>query len=108
MHGAEIERVGYHVRDYFVKQWERFAHESKLILAHSTNVKGVGTFAGGVERPRVTVTLATSIAKRTCDTINLFYRDVHAIDIESWKADKDTLVVEEAGQDLYRLKDGSS
>ena len=108
MHGAEIERVGYHVRDYFVKQWERFADESKLILAHSTNVKGVGTFAGGVERPRVTVTLATSIAKRTCDAINLSYRDVHAIDLESWKADKDTLVVEEAGQDLYRLKDGAS
>jgi hypothetical protein len=108
MHGAEIERVGYHVRDYFVKQWERFAHESKLILAHSTNVKGIGTFEGGVERPRVTVTLATSIPKHTCDAINLSYRDVNSIDVASWRADPDTLVVEEAGQDLYRLKDGAS
>jgi nickel-dependent lactate racemase len=108
MHGREIERVGYHVRDYFVKQWERFAHESKLILAHATNVKGIGTFENGVERPRVTVTLATSIPKSTCEAINLSYRDVHSLDIESWRADPDTLVVDEAGQDLYRLKDGPS
>jgi nickel-dependent lactate racemase len=105
MHGKEIERVGYHVRDYFVKQWDRFAHESKLILAHSTNVKGIGTFEDGVEKPRVTVTLATSIPKQTCQAINLSYRDVHSIDIESWRADPDTLVVDEAGQDLYRLKE---
>jgi nickel-dependent lactate racemase len=108
MHGKDIARVGYHVRDYFVKQWDRFAHESKLILAHSTNVKGIGTFDSGIEHPRVTVTLATSIAKETCESINLAYRDVKAIDIQRWKEDEETLVVEEAGQVLYRLKDGAS
>jgi len=107
MHGKEIARVGYHVRDYFVKQWDRFAHESKLILAHSTNVKGIGTFENGTEYPRITVTLATGIPKETCQGINLSYRDVGAIDIERWKNDEDTLVVEEAGQVLYRLKDGA-
>jgi len=30
---------------------------------------------------------------------------VNSIDIERWKQDEDTLVVEEAGQVLYRLKD---
>ena len=53
------------------------------------------------------MTLATSIAKETCESINLAYRDVNAIDIERWKEDGETLVVEEAGQVLYRLKDGA-
>jgi len=105
MHGKDISRVGYHVLDYFVKQWDRFAHESKLILAHSTNVKGIGTYENGIERPRITVTLATAIAQRDCEAINLAYRDVSAIDIARWKEDPDTLVVEEAGQVLYRLKE---
>jgi lactate racemase len=108
VHGREIARVGYHVRDYFVKQWHRFAAESKLILAHSTNVKGVGTFENGVERPRVTVTLATSIPRSECEALNLAYRDVRAIDIERWKEDEESLVVEEAGQVLYRLKPQAS
>jgi nickel-dependent lactate racemase len=105
MHGKDIARVGYHVRDYFVKQWDRFAHESKLILAHSTNVKGVGTYEGGVERPRITVSLATSIGERECAAINLAYREASAIDIAKWREDPDTLVVEEAGQVLYRLRE---
>jgi nickel-dependent lactate racemase len=105
MHGKDIARIGYHVRDYFTKQWNRFANEPKLILAHSTNVRGIGSFDGGVERPRIAVTLATSIDRATCEAINLGYRDPASIDIEAWRADPNTLVVEEAGQDLYRLKE---
>jgi nickel-dependent lactate racemase len=105
MHGKDIARVGYHVRDYFVKQWERFARESKLILAHSTNVKGVGTYEGGVERPRITVSLATGIPRAECAAINLGYRDPARIDVARWRDDPETLVVEEAGQVLYRLKE---
>jgi lactate racemase len=104
VHGNEIERIGYHTRDYFTKQWARFTGEPKLILAHSTNVKGIGTFENGVEHPRITVTLATSIPRETCERINLNYRDVESIDVERWKDDPNTLVVEEAGQSLYRLK----
>jgi nickel-dependent lactate racemase len=105
MHGQDIARIGYHVRDYFVKQWDRFAHEPKLILAHSTNVKGIGIFDNGVEHPRVTVTLATGIPRLECEAINLSYRDAGAIDIARWREDPDTLVVEEAGQVLYRLSE---
>jgi nickel-dependent lactate racemase len=105
VHGQDIARIGYHVRDYFTKQWDRFAHEPKLILAHSTNVKGIGTFDGDVERPRIKVTLATSIAKEDCQAINLAHRDVRSLDVARWREDEDTLVVEEAGQVLYRLKE---
>jgi len=51
------------------------------------------------------VTLAPAFPRRNGEAINLAYRDVNSIDIERWKQDEDTLVVEEAGQVLYRLKD---
>jgi nickel-dependent lactate racemase len=106
VHGEAIKRIDYHVVDYFVKQWDRFAHEPKLILAHSTNVRGIGTYENGVEQPRVAVTLATSIPEEVCRSINLGYRDYRSIDLDQWRAqqDDDHLVVENAGQLLYRLR----
>ena len=74
-HGHHIRKVGYHVRDYFVKQMERFQDIPLSILAHSTHVRGIGTFENGVERPRVRVTLATKIPEAVCKQINLEYRD---------------------------------
>jgi len=59
-HGRVIEEVGYHCRDYFLKQWDKFKHHPWGVLAHSTHVRGVGTFENGVERCRVQVTLAGS------------------------------------------------
>ena len=105
-HGKEIRKVGYHVRDYFVRQWSKFSGMSKLILAHSTNVRGTGTFEKGVETPRISVTLATSIPEDVCRSVNLGYRDFRSIDIAEWKAKQngDLLVVDNAGQLLYRLK----
>ena len=44
-----------------------------------------------------------ALDEATCAAINLAYRDPGAIDTEGWRADPDTLVVAEAGQDLYRL-----
>ena len=104
-HGTEIRKVGYHVLDYFLKQWERFAGVSRLILAHSTNVRGIGTFENGIESPRIHVTLATSIPEEVCRSVNLGYMDYRTIDISEWKARQngDLLVVENAGQLLYRL-----
>ncbi len=108
VHGSAIRRIGYHVRDYFVKQWDRFRGEPKLILAHSTNVRGIGEFESGKERPRIAVTLATGIPEETCRSVNLGYRDPRSIDLDHWRKGKGEadFVVEEAGQDLYRLKNG--
>jgi nickel-dependent lactate racemase len=106
MHEEAIKRIGYHVIEYFTKQWERFSKEPKLILAHSTNVRGIGRFEHGAEYPRVNVTLATSIAMDVCASINLGYRNYRAIDLKEWhsRQDGDLLVVENAGQNLYRLR----
>ncbi len=63
-HGKRIEAIGYHVRDYFTKQWDRFKDVPWGVLAHSTHVRGTGTYTDGVERPRVQVTLATGLPRR--------------------------------------------
>ena len=36
VHGKLLDEVGYHCRDYFLAQWERFKHYPGGILAHST------------------------------------------------------------------------
>ncbi len=105
VHGAVIKQVGYHVRDYFVKQWDKFKHLPWGVLAHSTHLRGVGTYQDGVERPRITVTLATGISREECEQVNLGYRDPASIDPDEWAArnEPDVLVVPRAGEYLYRL-----
>jgi lactate racemase len=106
VHGERIGRVGYHVRDYFVKQWDRFCDEPKLILAHSTNVRGVGEYDDSGERPRIAVTLATGIPEDVCRRINLGYQDPRSIDVDAWRRQQSdsVRVIENAGQVLYRLQ----
>jgi len=106
VHGALIREIGYHVRDYFLKQPERFTRIPRGVLAHSTHVKGVGTFEGGREAPRITVTLATGIPEAECRAVNLGYRDHRTIDAAQWQGreDEGLLYVPKAGETLYRLK----
>jgi len=109
-HGSNIEAVGYHVRDYFTKQWEQFRDYPWGVLAHSTHVRGSGTFSDGVEYPRVRVTVASQIPREVCERINLGYRDPASIDVESFadREDEGVLLVRKAGEHLYRLRDGIS
>jgi nickel-dependent lactate racemase len=106
-HGDLIERIGYHVRDYFTKQPERFSDVPRGVLAHSTHVRGQGAFEDGIETPRVQVTLATAIPQDVCERISLGYRDPATINIESFanREDEGVLLVRKAGEQLYRLKD---
>jgi len=105
-HGKLIDEVGYHVRDYFVKQWDRFKHMPGSILAHSTHVKGTGTYDAttGIETPRISVTLATGIPEERCRRINLGYADYREIDPAAWKGreQEGILFVPHAGEMLYR------
>jgi lactate racemase len=105
-HGAVIERIGYHVLDYFVKQEESFRDVPRGILAHSTHVKGLGTFENGIEKPRNRVTLATGIPESICRRVNLGYRDPGSLRLDGWKnrEDEGVLFAEKAGETLYRLK----
>jgi nickel-dependent lactate racemase len=107
-HGHLIDAIGYHCRDYFTAQLERFAHYPGGVLAHSTHVKGLGTYdvATGVETPRVTVTLATGIPEERCRRINLGYRDPATIDVRQWqeREAEGILCVPRAGEMLYRVR----
>ncbi|TML25353.1 MAG: hypothetical protein E6G35_12245, partial [Actinobacteria bacterium] len=92
-------------RDYFVKQWARFRDLHWGVLAHSTHLRGAGTYdpvAG--ERCRVTVTLATGIPEERVRAANLDYLDPAEVDLDGWADDPDTLVVPHAGEVLFRLR----
>ncbi len=107
-HGVTIDEVGYHVRDYFAKQWDRFREYPWGVLAHSTHLRGIGTYDAdtGIERPRIEVTLATGISEDRCRRVNLGYLDPAAIDVRAWEGREaeGVLVVPKAGEMLYRLK----
>jgi nickel-dependent lactate racemase len=105
-HGRHIETIGYHCRDYFLKQWDRFKHVPWGVLAHSTHVRGIGVFEDGVERCRARVTLASQIPAETCRRINLGYRDPASFLVEDF-ANREAdgiLLVPQAGEMLFRLK----
>src|SRR5438876_1763020 len=105
-HGKLIDEVGYHVKEYFLKQWDRFQDVPGSILAHSTHVKGTGSYdeALGIETPRISVTLATGIPEERCQRINLGYADYRKIDPEAWRGreQEGILFVPHAGEMLYR------
>jgi nickel-dependent lactate racemase len=103
--GAYLERIGYHVRDYFLSRMELFKDIPRGVLAHSTHVRGIGSFAHGVEKPRINVVLATGIDEATCRRIGLGYLEPRSIDIETYR-DREAdgvLLVEHAGEVLHRL-----
>jgi hypothetical protein len=103
-HGAMIRQIGYHVRDYFVKQWETFGGYPWGVLAYSTHLHGAGTFESGVERARIQVTLATGIPREICEQVNLGYRNPASIDprVLLERQSEDLLVVPQAGETVYR------
>jgi hypothetical protein len=88
---------------------DQFAGIPRGIIAHSTHVKGIGTFIDGVEKPRVNVVLATAIDKERCKKVNLDYMnpdDINIADYEN-REDEGVLVVHHAGEILHRLSDGT-
>lgn len=104
-HGRILDEIGYHVRDYFVKQWDRFRHHPWGVLAHSTHLRGAGSYDNGIERPRIRVTLATGISRERCRRLGLGWHDPGSICPEAWAKEEQegVLVVPHAGEILYRL-----
>jgi nickel-dependent lactate racemase len=105
VHGKLLDEVGYHCRDYFLAQWHRFKQYPGGILAHSTHVKGLGSYDAScsLETPRIRVTLATGIPRERCERINLGYLDPATVNPDDWKDRPGWLVVPRAGEMLYRV-----
>jgi nickel-dependent lactate racemase len=105
-HDRWIRQVGYHVRDYFLNQMDRFTSIPRGVLAHSTHVRGTGTFENGVEKPRIQVVLATAVPEHQCRAVNLDYQNPNDINVATWQAQdpEKRLLVNPAGETLYRVK----
>jgi nickel-dependent lactate racemase len=107
-HGQWLDEIGYHVRDYFVHQWDKFKAYPGGVLAHSTHLRGLGDYdpATGVESARIKVTLATGISEERCRRLNLGYLNPESIDFDDWqgKESEGVLFVPKAGEMLYRVR----
>ena len=107
-HGHVLDQIGYHCRDYFLKQWDQFKHYPWGVIAHSTHLRGAGTYdpATAEEKLRIKVTLATRVPAERCARLNLGYIDPDTIDPADWagREDEGILVVPRAGEMLYRLE----
>jgi len=107
-HGKLIDEIGYHCRDYFLAQWDKFKSYPGGVLAHSTHVKGLGQYdkSTGEETPRIQVTLATGIPPERCRRINLGYLDPATVRPQEWERcdDEGILLVPHAGEMLYRVQ----
>jgi lactate racemase len=105
-HGRHIEAIGYHCRDYFLKQWDRFKHFPWGVLAHSTHVRGIGQFENGVEQCRAKVTLSSQLPAQYCERLNLGCRAPASIQPEAYtnREEDGILLVPKAGELLFRLR----
>ncbi|MGB3954329.1 MAG: lactate racemase domain-containing protein [Brooklawnia sp.] len=100
----EIYQIGYHSRDYYVKQWDKFSDVPWGVLAHSTHGRGAGSYDAetGIETNRLKLTFATAIPKEVCDSINVGYRDPATI--PALMEDPNFHVIRDAGEVLFRLE----
>lgn len=103
-HGALIEKYGYApletVRDMLGVSQE--LRENLCIAAHLAHVAYAGRLdEHGRVVPRYNITMATGLDEETCRRVNLGYLDHRTFDYELMSADADTLIVRDAGRDLY-------
>jgi len=107
VHGKILEEIGYHTRDFFLKQWDKYQKYPWGVVAHSTHVKGLGTYEDGVEKPRVEVILATGIPEEICRKVNLGYMDYRKINPKDYenREGEGVLYLPKAGEILYRRKE---
>ena len=105
-HGELIEKYGYapleSVRDMLGVSAE--LRENLCIAAHLAHV----AYAGRLDHegrvvPRYKITMASGLDQATCRRVNLGYLDHREFDAEKFRSDPDTLIVKDAGRDLYQV-----
>lgn len=108
-HGEVLDLIGYHCKDFFIKQWDKYKDFPRGVLAHSTHVRGLGHYneINGIENLRIKVTLATGIPEERCKKIGLGYLNPAGLNPQEWinREDEDILVVPRAGEMLYRIRE---
>lgn len=106
-HGELIQKYGYapleSVRDMLGVSQE--LRENLCIAAHLAHV----SYAGRIDEhgrvvPRYRITMATGLDEATCKKVNLGYLDYRTFNYDSLRSDPDTLIVHDAGRDLYKVE----
>ncbi len=104
-HGKLIEKYGYapleSVRDMLGASEE--LRQNLCIAAHLAHV----AYAGRIDEhgqmvSRYRITMASGIDEATCKRVKLGFLDYRTLNIEGLAEDPDTLVVKDAGRDLYK------
>ena len=105
-HGEALERVGYHVRDYYLAQWDELRDIDYVALGHAALTRGAGTYVDGVESFRVKLILATGISEERCLGANLGYMNHKELNLQDWvgREDEGVLVIPRAGEMLYCVR----
>jgi len=107
VHGRLIKRFGYapleKIRE-FVSQSQEL-QQNLCVAAHLAHVSFAGhRLADGTIVPRYSITLASAIDPDTCSQVNLRYMAPHTFRRTDYEAAPDTLIVEQAGRDLYLVQ----
>lgn len=103
-HGHLIEKYGYapleQVREMVAGSDELRAN--LCVAAHLAHVSyGSTSNAAGQLTPRYRITLASGVSEAACLRVNLGFLNHQLFNLEDYRADAETLVVEDAGRDLY-------
>lgn len=103
-HGRLIEKYGYapleQVREMVDGSDELRAN--LCVAAHLAHVSyGSARNAAGQLTPRYRITLSSAVSEAACGRVNLGWLDHRNFQLADYQSDVDTLVVEDAGRDLY-------
>jgi nickel-dependent lactate racemase len=103
-HGHLIEKYGYAPLEQ-VREMVEGSDELRAnlcVAAHLAHVSyGSSRDAAGRSQPRYRITLASAVPENTCRRVNLGYLDHGNFRLDDYQSDSETLVVEDAGRDLY-------
>jgi len=99
-HGEGIERFGYAPIER-VRELVDTSPELAKDLCVAAHLAHVAYGSGTNGEPRFRITLSSAISRERCESVNLSYADPSEFDIESYRGDAGTLVVEGAGRDLF-------
>jgi nickel-dependent lactate racemase len=107
VHGSLFKRYGYapieKIRELVAESEE--LRQNLCVAAHLAHVSFAGRrLDDGRIVPRYSIRLASGIDENTCRQVNLGYIDPGRFRREDYEGDGDTLVVEQAGRDLYLVE----
>ena len=106
-HGDLIIRYGYapleKIRELVARSEE--LQKNLCVAAHLAHVSFASRRLpdGGIA-PRYSITLASGVDSETCEKVNLAYMNPDTFRLSDYDSDPDTLVVPQAGRDLYLVK----